>query len=257
MFKITLTTETFIIPLSNLGNMKYSNDVGFAIIKRDIEIEEDLIGILNYCFDKNNKNFKKIPFRFDIIICDNLNDFEKRLGENYRDDISGMTFTSKKIIVKSFAISKTTKSRKDYYKEFFLHEFNHIFWYFNYKTFKPAWLREGLACNISNSFILDKKDLLKLTDDYHIKNYLLDYRGLKKNVKEGHYPAYPVWANFTQYIIDKFSISKLMNFLDEYSKKPYRDYYDRLFLIHFGKSDENLFDEWVTSIKSKTLTDNY
>ena len=73
----------------------------------------------------------------------------------------------------------------------------------------------------------------------------MDYRSLKRNFDHGHMPRYPVWANFTKYLAENYSINHLIEIMEEYSKNPTKQNYEKLFKKHFKKSERQLFNEFI------------
>lgn len=95
------------------------------------------------------------------------------------------------------------------------------------------------------NFIMGREELKSLIRKYRVVPSVLEYRYLKRNFGSGHMPRYPVWANFTRYIVKKYSVSRIMAFLDRFFMKPSKENYKRLFKQVFGKTERELFNEFL------------
>ena len=58
--------------------MKYSKDIGFAVIYRDIPIDSKLTSILKKACEVNYKVYKKKPKKFRIFLCDTNAMYKKK-----------------------------------------------------------------------------------------------------------------------------------------------------------------------------------
>ena len=95
---------------------------------------------------------------------------------------------------------------------------NHVFWLSLYKKSKPIWLTEGLACYVGKNFVLNNHRLFKVLKKYEVKPSILEYRYMLRNFENGHYPRYPIWASFTDFLIKKKSVKTVINFMRKYAK---------------------------------------
>ncbi len=230
--------------------MKHIKNLKFAKILRNKPIDNDLINIFEKAYAKNTSIFKKSPQKFKIIICDNEADFKKECRYYYQKWATATVLRNKNLVARSpeFVIRIGRWEQKDY-QNLINHEMSHVFWQDFYHSSKPVWLSEGLACYIGNNFIFSKNELSKIIKNYKVNYSILDYLYLKRNFKKGHLPRYPVWANFARYLIQQNSTSKLINSMEIYSKKPNKSNYNKKFKNVFGKTDKQLFNEFLTDIQ--------
>lgn len=229
--------------------MKYQKDLGFAIIKRDLKISLDITRIFSNSYKKNKKLFGKKPKKFNIIICDTEKEFKKQAKYYYFKWGTATVLRNNNLITRSpDFVEKIGKWKKSDFQNIINHEMNHVFWGDFYGSTKPCWLLEGLACHVGKNFLLSKEELRKLLKKYNVDESLLDYRYLKRNFKE-HYPRYPIWANFTNFIAKKYSIKKLIKFMSMYTKNPNFLNYKNKFKSEFKKDEKDMFKEFIKSIK--------
>ena len=213
-------------------------------------IDNNLINIFEKAYAKNTSILKKSPKKFKIIICDNEVDFKKECKYYYQKWATATVLRNKNIVARSPEFVNLIKKwkRRDY-QNLMNHEMAHVFWQSLYNLSKPSWLSEGLACNIGNNFISTKNQLKLIIKKYKVNLIILEYRYMKRNFKKGHMPRYPVWANFVRYLIQKNSINKLINFMEIYSKNPTKLSYNKIFKKMFGKTDKQLFKEFLKNIQ--------
>ncbi|MBI3190895.1 hypothetical protein HYZ41_04290 [archaeon] len=224
-------------------------ETGFATIHRNKSLDRSIVRYFSNAFKINKRFFYKTPKRFNIIICDNEKEFEKESGKYYQKLFTAVVTDNRNIVIMSpeFIARKRQKNRD--FQQICTHEMSHVFWYSFYKTWTPSWLMEGLPCHVSNGFLLNKRKLLDIIYEYNVRSDILDYKYIKKNFKKGHIPRYPVWANFTRFISKKYSDRKVIEFMDVYSKKKNKNHYRQTFKKAFGKSDTQLFQEFLVSLK--------
>lgn len=226
--------------------MKHIKKLKFAQILRNKPIGEDLIKFFEKAYSKNASIFKKSPEKFKIIICDNEADFKKECRYYYQRWATATVLRNKNLVARSPEFANLIKRwERSYYQNLMNHEMSHIFWQDFYHSSKPVWLSEGLACHIGNNFISTKNQLKLIIKKYKVNLAILEYRYIKRNFKNGHLPRYPVWANFARHLIQQNSISKLINFMEIYSKNPNKSNYNKLFKNIFGKMDKQLFKEFL------------
>lgn len=231
--------------------MKYKKDLGFAAIKRDKLIDKSLEKIFSRSFEANRKLFGRKPKKFDIIVCDTEKEFKNQAKYYYFKWATATVLRDNNLITRSpDFVEKIGRWKKSDFQNLMIHEMNHVFWMDFYGLTKPCWLLEGLACYIGRNFLLSKKDLLMLIVKHNVDHRILDYRYLERNFKEGHYPRYPVWAGFTDFISKKYSERNLIETMDRYIKNPSLSNYKRSFEDVFGKSERYIFKEFLEYIKS-------
>lgn len=220
--------------------------VGFATAERDREIEGSILRILKKAYAINRKIFRKPIPKFRIIICDTEGDFMRKSGHHYQKWSTATVLRNGNLITRSpDFIERVGKWRRTDFPNIMNHELNHVFWKALYHHIKPIWLMEGLACHIGNNFILGRGELKHLIRKYRVDSSILEYRYLKRNFDSGHYPRYPVWANFTMYIVKKYSVRRTIRFMERYSAKPFKENYKGTFKKTFGKTGKELFNEFL------------
>jgi len=225
--------------------MKFSKNLKFTTIHRNLPITSEITDAVKKAYTMNKKLFKKTPKKFKIIICDNQKELKKQAKYYYQPWMTATVLRNNDLITRSPEfIEKTKKWKRKDFPSIMDHELTHLFWDNFYTPNKPCWLSEGLPCYVGKNFLLTKKQLKKIIKEYKINHSLLDYRYLKKKFDKGHIPKYPVWAGFTRYIIKKHSIKKLMELIEQYSKNPAKNNYNKLFKKYFKKSDRQLFNEF-------------
>jgi len=225
--------------------MKCSKDIGFATIHRNLPITSEIINPIIKGFKLNKKIFKRTPKKFKVIICDNEKDLKKEAKYYYQKWMTATVLRNNNLVTRSPAfIEKIGRWKRKDFPSIINHEMSHVFWTFLYKHPKPCWLDEGLACYIGKNFRITKKELKEIIRKYKVDYSFVDYRPLKRKFTKGHYPRYPVWAEFTRYIVGKYTIADIIKLMDGFVKKPVRKEYDRLFRKYFGKSERNLFGEF-------------
>lgn len=230
---------------------KFKEKLSFGFLLRNKPINKNLISVFKKAYRKNIKFFRKQPNKFKIIICDT----KKELKENTKifHKWSTASVEGNKLITRSPQwVEEIKKFTKGEYGKIMTHEISHIFWNKIYKTRKPIWLYEGLACYIGENDIYTKKELKRLIQKYNIKNTrYLEYRFLRRNYKKGSMPRYPLWANFTRYIIKRYSVNRLIRLIDKYTKNPSRTNYNTFFNNIFGKSEKQLFNEFLNKVNHR------
>ncbi len=229
---------------------KYTKDIGFALIIRKKPIDSYLVDVFKNAYSINKRFFKKTPKKFKIIICDNEEEFKKEAKYEYRKYITGTVLRNNNLVMRSLGfVLKIGRWDKNGYKNLVNHEVNHAFWCSLYKTWNPIWLVEGLANYIGTNFILKRKELAKVIKEYKVNSSILNYRPLVRYFKEGHYPRYPVWSNFTDYIAKRYSANKLIKLMNEFSKNPTKKNYIIIFKKIFGKSDKEMFNDFIKFLR--------
>jgi hypothetical protein len=231
---------------------KFIRDIKFAKIQRNRKIEDSLVIVFRKAFSLNKSLFKRLLKKFKIIICDTRKEFKKEAKYHYRKWSTATVLRDATLVTRSPGlIEKIGRWKRKDFQNIMNHEMNHVFWTDFYGTAKPCWLCEGLACYIGNNYLLTKNELLKIVKKYKVDPSILDYRYLKRNLT-GHFPRYPVWANFTQYLAKRYSASKLIRLMDRYIKNPRKSNYMRIFVEIFGKTDKELFNKFIHHI-TKTI----
>ncbi len=229
--------------------MKQTKSVGFAIIERDGPIDKNIVKIFRKAYATNLALFKRPPKKFRIIICETEAKFREEAKYYFQKWATATVLRNQNLITRSpDFIEKIGRWKRRDFQNLMNHEMNHVFWGSLYKTTKPSWLSEGLACHVGNNFILKKAQRRELAQKYTIDPSLLDYRYLRRKYKSGHVPKYPLWANFTRHLIQKYSERRIIGFMDRYSKNPCLMRYGEIFERIFGKNIHQLFEEFMKDV---------
>ena len=203
---------------------------------------------LSRSFDKayeaNRRLFGKNPGEFRIIICHSQEEFRKESKYYYTKWATATVLRNGKLVIKSPFMK--TKWRRSYYPNIIMHEMCHVFWTRLYRTTKPLWLNEGLACHAGKNF--SGYDLKMLVGENKISSSILQYRYIKKRLT-GHIPFYPVWQGFVDHLILKNGSQEIIALMDGYSKKPDKERYDKIFRRVFGDSEKRIFNGFLMSLK--------
>lgn len=226
---------------------KFSIDMGFAQIsgQADKKLQKEFRKALLF----NKRIFRKNPEKFRIIICETEKDFRKMSRCHYQKWASAVVLNDSTLVMRNprFILSKGKWKRKDI-PNIVRHEMCHVFWINFYKTWSPYWLAEGLPCHVGGNYISTKIKLRSSLKNHAIGPEILDYRYLKRNFSKGAQPRYMLWANFTRYLTKKYSTKKLIKFMEEFSRDTTRKKYEVTFKKIFGKTDKQLFKEFLEKI---------
>ena len=197
---------------------------------------------INLAIRVNENIFGRKPEKFNIIICDNEEEYKKASKYYYFPGSRGTVLLDRTMVIKS---RKFLRMPRKEYQKLINHEINHVFWYSFYKNSKPVWIHEGLACLAGNP--LTKPKLIKSK----ISGKILYYRYLSKDFsKEDIKDYYFVWQEFLKFI-SKQEYGIIIKFLDKYSKNPTKSNYRNLFIKYFGNSIRKRFQQFIHEDESK------
>ena len=230
--------------------MKYSKDIGFAVIHRNKEINNEITHAFRNAFRVNKKFFRNKPRKFSIIICNTEQELKDQAKYYYQPWLTATVLRNCTLVSRSpeFVAKVGRWKRKDF-QSIMNHEVSHVFWLDFYGITKPVWFSEGLANHIGKNMMLPSHELARMMRKHHVNHSLLDYRYLKRKFNLGHIPRYPVWDNFTRYLSRRFGDKKLLQFLSVYMKKQTKKNYANSFIHIFGSTDKRLFSEFQKAIK--------
>ncbi len=229
--------------------MRYSKDVDFAVIKRNKPIDRELVKIFSKSFSMNKKYFPEIPKKFLILICDSENEYKKYANPYYSKWSTAVGRGMKGITTRSpDFVERIGRWKGADFQKIMTHEISHVFWFNLCKTWTPSWFSEGFACYIGRNFDLSKKEIEKVVKKYNVDFTILDFRYLRRNFKKGHYPRYPIWQAFTNFLVKKYSVKNLKRFSKAFSNQPNKINYKLVFKKIFGKTDRVLFNEFLKTL---------
>lgn len=226
--------------------MKYNTEIGNIKIFQNKPIDIFIKKMIKEAIKINSKIFKTtLKKRIYIYFCSDYSEIYQHAKVFHK--WSTASVERNKIIIRTVDwIEKIGKLPKKDIGKIMIHEFNHVYWDQEYGLTKPNWLMEGLASYVGRDFSLSKKELRKLIKDYKICNTkYLHYRFLRRNYKEGHYPRYPLWADFTGFLVKTYSISRILKFMAKFSKNPTEKNYNYLIKKVFGKDLGTLFKNFL------------
>ncbi len=226
-------------------------DLGFGVLISKEKVDDKTVRSIREAFKKNKKIFGKVPRKFDILFCDTEKELKKEAKYYYQPWMTATVLRDNTIVTRSpDFIEKKGRFRKKDFSSIMDHEMNHVFWNDFYNaTCKPVWLLEGFAIYAGKGFIMTKKELKNMIEDYDIDYSILQYRYLERNFRKGHIPLYPIWGAFTQFLVEKYGHKRIVGLMDRYSEKLTRGHYDKLFREIFGKTEKQVFDEFLKRFK--------
>lgn len=230
--------------------MKYKKRLKFFEMVRNKSIDDHIVRTFTKAFEVNREIFNRNPGYFRIIICDTEKEFRKEAKYYYQKWATATVLRSCNLVTRSpDFLKKIGRWQAKVYQPLMNHEMNHVFWQSLYRITRPSWLAEGLACVIGKNFILDPEELKKMINDHKVDASILHYRYLKRNFDRGHIPQYPVWANFTQYITEEYSLNKIIDLMKRYFRKPTLTRYNRIFKQKFGMNQKQLFNKFMIELE--------
>lgn len=223
---------------------------GKIIVRRNKPIPAKILNQANNYFEQNKTFFSKQPNSITIDLCDTTQELKKAAKPYYSDWISAVAHKDKRIAMKSpQMLEQTSTWAKEQFYSILKHEINHVFWHNQINSWSPQWLVEGLACYVGNHFDLSKEEQIIIVKKYKVTNSILDFRWMNKNFKTGHYPRYPIWSGFTRFLIKTHSENKLKEFTKKIPLNVTKKEYETLFKKVFGKSDKDLFNNYLEWLK--------
>ncbi len=232
--------------------MKFTKNIKFATVYRNKPISKSSLNALKKAYNINKRLFRRSVPKFKIIICDNEKDFKKNMKDYYFKWGTATVVKGGTLVTRSPEfIEKIGRWKKSDFFDIMKHEMNHVFWEFYYGINKPCWLLEGFASYVGSGFDLTKKQLKKMIIKYKVDYSIIHYRYFRKKFEKGHVPIYPVWAAFTRFLAKNKSPYTIIRLMDSYIKNPIKSNYDKQFKKLFGKTEKELFNEFIADIRSK------
>ncbi len=230
--------------------MRYEKDIGFARIFSNKKTGKSLELIFRNAWLKNKRIFRKTPSKFRIVICDTEREMKKKAKYYYKPRITATVLRDNTLVTRSPGfIEKIGKfSRKDFPK-IVNHEMNHVFWNDFYNTTKPVWLLEGFACYAGENEMVGKDRIKKIIKEREVDYSILHYRYIESKFAKVRPFAYKIWGGFTRFIIKKHGAGSIVRLMNEYSKKIAGRHYDRVFKRIFRKPEEELFEDYLESLR--------
>ncbi len=209
------------------------------------------IKMLTQSYQINFSFFKQKPKFFNIYVCHTEKEYQKKSQYYYVPESVAVVLRNGDMIIRSLEFcQKQKKNTNKTYAATLTHEMNHVFWYSNYRTWKPIWLSEGLACAIAKQYRKWNQKYLKQIINNVTEN-LLEYRYLPKRIMKDIHTRYAVWEGFTEYLIRSNGKQKFLQMLQKMSRAKTIRNYEQTFKETYQKSPKKKFQEYVTEVKSK------
>jgi hypothetical protein len=213
------------------------NDIVIDYRKSDKKIQKEIIKTARKAYQKNLKFFKRKPKSYRIQLV-----YSKQEMSNYFEGnvkwMIGSQLRNKIVIYSPTVIKKIINFKNISYLQILTHETSHIFLNNLYKTKKPFWMQEGIALNVHKYKFDKKKFLIKLKKQSNLNIFLCRYKEatfLKILDVIG-----PASYLLVKYLINNFGKSKILNFMNKYSKKPTKENFNKLFYRVYKLDFENL-----------------
>lgn len=234
--------------------MQYSKDIGFALIFSSKPVKNNLINSIKKAYKINLQYFSKKPDKFSVYVCDSEKEYKKYTKNYYLKWSTAITMRNDAIVIRSKEfVEKIGKWKKRDIKNIIIHEMCHLFWRNILKTWQPYWLAEGLACHIGKSFTVSKNKLEETIKKYNVDYKILDFRYIKRKMT-GHFPRYPVWQAFTDFLVKEFSEDSVKKLLKSFSREGTKENYMKNFHKIFRKSERIIFNKFINKTCENILT---
>ena len=214
------------------------------IIGKNIESTRVILGEIIFDLEK------KLGISMDTTITVRLHNgresYDKQLGRETLDWEVGNTSTNNEIdIIHEDFFEKCTSHSIEEFPKILKHEISHI--YINKITkgkMAPMWLNEGLAMYLAdqmpkyrdNGFYIEEKFLPKISTEYGWNKY-------------SNYSAYNYSCLFTEFLINKYSLEKLLELLRDLRSTFSLNTFSELFEKIFCEKLENIENDFIRSLK--------
>ena len=231
--------------------MKYTKKVDYITIHANVKITKEMYSPVKEGIRKTKKFFKKHPKNVNLFICNTEEEFKQQLGSYYKDWATAWVNPNTDINIKSpRLIEQIGRWKRKDFGPILAHEINHASYRHNIGVWHPNWLVEGLAIYVSKNFETKTEELKKIIKKYKVDEKIVEFRYMRTR-KTGLLPRYPVWEQFTRYIIKKHGEEKIKKLLEALSKNASRANYDKHFKKLFRYKDKTIFKHFMRSLKWK------
>jgi hypothetical protein len=195
-------------------------DNSLKMIKKAIKLAET----------KNKKLFRSNPNTFYVELVYSDKEYDKKTGLKKIKSHRGGYVLKNKIIL----ISPSVKRGEFDLNSFFTHEVNHIFYNSIVGKTSPIWLSEGLATYYMKTYKFDVEVWKRYLKDIHKPEHYLYYRYIKQRHFRDMDKFFVLSCLVCKYLIKKYGSRVLINLIKEFSKKPEKPNFYRLFLECYG-----------------------
>ena len=197
--------------------------------------------------DIENRLKISVDFNVDIQLHNSRESYNRQLGRDTKDwEVANTDTDNNKIdILHPDTFEKESSHNK---KEFLLilkHEISHLF--INklaQNKAVPKWLDEGLAMYLADQLSQYKKIGLYTEEDFLSK--ISTQHGWDQY---SSYSAYEYACLFVDLLISQYSLNKIKELISLLGKNYYYSHFQKIFKKIFGKSIEQLEEEFINEIK--------
>ncbi len=197
--------------------------------------------------------FKRVANLFNLLSLPNISvlfhtsrlSFDKSLGRKTQVWEVGNTSRDNKIdIIHPDFFAKISSHADSEFDQILAHEIAHIF--INRLASGnqvPFWLNEGLAMNIAGQV-----DRYKTSNDsMFIEGGFTSHLSTKQDWNERvDFGAYKIACLFTSFLIEKFTLNKIMELIAKTEKNYYAPHFEKSILLIFKKSISDLENDFVS-----------
>lgn len=186
-------------------------------------------------------------FLITIRLHDTRKSYDKQLGRKTYDWEVGNTSTQNNYldIIHQDSFEKHSSHPKDDFPKILKHELSHIYIreIAKNKTI-PMWLNEGLAMYLANQiaqykdkgFFIESDYLSKISTDYGWGKY-------------SNYSAYDYSCLFVEYLINKYSVSKIIDLLKKMKSNYSYNTFDKVFVSIYNKNLKDIEKDFIETLK--------
>lgn len=219
---------------------------------KNITILNDKIKSKDNLEKKTESVFKRVAESFNLSSLPNISisfhtsrlSFDKSLGRKTQVWEVGNTSRDNKIdIIHPDFFAKVSSHADSEFDQILAHEIAHIF-INRLASGKqvPFWLNEGLAMNIANQVDRYKTG----SDSMFIEEKFTSHLATKQDWNERvDFGAYKIACLFTAFLIEKFTLNKIMELIAKIEKNYYAPHFEESVIQIFGSSISDLENNFV------------
>jgi hypothetical protein len=195
-------------------------------------------------FDFVSKIFLiKLP-KITVRIYASRAEFNKYLGKETPDwHVANASNNNEIAILSPLAMTKESNHKSDEFLPILKHEFAHIFIYNTSKGKSvPKWLNEGFA-----NYIARQNQVLNRS--IYIADNFIQQIDTPKNWDENvNYDAYNIAALFFRFLVNKYSMAKIIKLLQSIDKHYYYPNFEKTFHEIYGVNLSEVGKEFIKNI---------
>jgi hypothetical protein len=189
-------------------------------------------------------NLSNLP-NISILFHTSRSSFDKSLGRKTQVWEVGNTSRDNKIdIIHPDFFAKISSHADSEFEQILAHEIAHIF--INRLASGnqvPFWLNEGLAMNIAGQVDRYKTGSDSMFIEARFTSHLATKQDWNERVDFG---AYKIACLFTAFLIEKFTLNKILELIAKTEKNYYAPHFEESVLRIFGKSISDLENDFVS-----------